>query len=53
MALRWAAAGFLETEKHYRRIMGYKQLWMLQALLAEPVVEENTKRKVAKKRRAG
>ena len=53
MALRWAAAGFLETEKHYRRIMGYKQLWMLQALLAEPVVEEKTKRKVAKKRRAG
>ena len=53
MALRWAAAGFLETEKHYRRIMGYKQLWMLQALLDEPVVEDNTMRKVAKKRRAG
>ncbi len=49
MALRWAAAGFLETEKHYRRIMGYKQLWMLRALLDEPLSEE----KIAKKRQAG
>jgi putative transposase len=24
MALRWAAAGFVETEKNYRRIMGYQ-----------------------------
>jgi hypothetical protein len=49
MALRWAAAGFLETEKHYRRIMGYKQLWILKALLDGPVSEES----IAKKRRAG
>jgi putative transposase len=49
MALRWAAAGFLETEKHYRRIMGYKQLWILGALLDEAV----SKKKIAKKRQAG
>ena len=49
MAVRWAAAGFVETEKHYRRIMGYKQLWMLKAFLDEPVVGQQ----VAKKRRAG
>jgi putative transposase len=49
MALRWAAAGFLETQKHYRRIMGYKQLWILKALLDDPAFEE----KIAKKRRAG
>jgi hypothetical protein len=24
MALRWAAAAFVETEKNYRRIMGYQ-----------------------------
>ena len=24
MVLRWAAAAYLETEKHFRRIMGYK-----------------------------
>ena len=33
MALRWAAAAYLETEKHFRRIMGHKQLWMLAAAL--------------------
>jgi putative transposase len=49
MALRWAAAGFLETEKHYRRIMGYQQLWILKALLEEPESEEM----IAQKRKAG
>jgi transposase-like protein len=35
MALRWAAVAFVETEKKYRRIMGYQQLWMLKAALDE------------------
>lgn len=41
MALRWAAASFLETEKNYRRIIGYDQLWMLKAHLDDhqPVAE--------------
>ena len=41
MALRWAAASFVETEKSYRRIIGYDQLWMLKAHLDdhEPVAE--------------
>jgi hypothetical protein len=26
MVLRWAAAAHLETEKHFRRIMGYRDL---------------------------
>lgn len=29
MVLRWAAAALLMTEKNFRRIMGYKDLWML------------------------
>jgi transposase-like protein len=33
MALRWAGAGFIETEKNFRRIMGYQQRWMLKAAL--------------------
>lgn len=33
MAVRWAAASLVETEKSYRRIMGHKQLWMLKAQL--------------------
>lgn len=41
MALRWAAASFVETEKSYRRIIGYDQLWILKAHLddLEPVAE--------------
>ena len=30
---RWAAAAFLDTEKSFRKIMGYKDLWMLDAIL--------------------
>ena len=37
MALRWAAASFIETEKSYRRIVGFDQLWMLKAHLDEEV----------------
>ncbi len=36
MALRWAAVAFDATSKGYRRIMGYKHLWMLKAALDEP-----------------
>jgi len=35
MVLRWAASAFVETEKHFQRISGYKQLWMLKAYLDE------------------
>ena len=35
MVLRWAAAALLETEKSFRKIMGYKDLWMLKAVLDE------------------
>lgn len=35
MVLRWLAAGYLETEKSFRRIMGYQHLWCLEAKLLE------------------
>jgi len=35
MALRWAAAAALETEKNLRKIMGHEHLWMLKAVLDE------------------
>ena len=35
MAVRWAAAPFLDAEKGYRRIMGYRDLWMFKAHLDE------------------
>lgn len=34
MALRWVAAGFLEAEKSFRRIIGVKDLWVLAVALA-------------------
>lgn len=34
MTLRYAAAGFLEAERGFRRIMGYKQILVLQYALA-------------------
>ena len=36
MVLRWAAAAWLETEKHFRKIMGHRDLWMLEAALTDP-----------------
>ena len=41
MVLRWAAATFVETEKSYRKIIGYDQFWMLKAQLDHlvPVAE--------------
>ena len=33
MALRWTASALLSIEKRMRRIMGYQQLWILEAAL--------------------
>ena len=35
MALRWAASALDSIEKRMRRIMGYQQLWVLEASLDE------------------
>ena len=35
MARRWMASAFLRTEKNFRRIMGYRELWSLEAILSE------------------
>jgi len=35
MARRWMASAFLRTEKNFRRIMGYRELWTLEAILNE------------------
>jgi transposase-like protein len=37
MVQRWAAASFLATEKNFRRIMGWKDLWQLEAILGRNV----------------
>ncbi len=33
MVLRWAASAFAATEANFRRILGYRDLWMLKAAL--------------------
>lgn len=33
MVLRWVAASYLDAEKNFRKIIGYRDLWMLDALL--------------------
>ncbi|MDE0395543.1 MAG: hypothetical protein OYK82_12285 [Gammaproteobacteria bacterium] len=35
MAIRWAATAFLEAEKCYWRIIGYRDLWMPKVHLVE------------------
>jgi transposase-like protein len=45
MVLRWAAAALVMTEQHFRKIMGYRDLWMLKAALGRN--EERSKEKVA------
>jgi putative transposase len=36
MVLRWTASAYLATEQHFKRIMGYKHLWMLKSYLDAP-----------------
>ena len=38
MVLRWAAAALLMTEQHFRKTMGYRDLWMLKAALDQKAV---------------
>jgi len=40
MVVRWAASGFLATEKNFRRMMGYADLWILAAALDRHVDRE-------------
>jgi hypothetical protein len=33
MVQRWVAVSLLDAEKSFRKIMGYRDLWMLDAIL--------------------
>lgn len=37
MVLRWAAYSFLKAEKKFRRVNGYRELWMLQSATLRPL----------------
>jgi transposase-like protein len=45
MVQRWMASAFLRTEKGFRRIMGYRELWTLEAILSE--LQDTTRQAVA------
>jgi putative transposase len=45
MVLRWLASAFLDAEKTFRRIQGYRDLWMLDAALGEPTEAKRDSRK--------
>jgi putative transposase len=45
MVIRWVAASLLDMEKRFRRIMGYQQLWILEAHLDEAVNDKKVARK--------
>ena len=40
MVVRWVAASLLDMEQRFKRIMGYQQLWMLEAELRDLAEEE-------------
>jgi transposase-like protein len=40
MVVRWVAASLLDMENSFKRVMGYQQLWMLDAKLKELAEEE-------------
>jgi len=43
MARRWVAAALLATERKLRRLRDYKDLWMLEAVLADSQEESAAK----------
>ena len=45
MVIRWVAASLLDMEERFKRIMGYQQLWMLEAKLKELNEESDIDRK--------
>ena len=47
MVERWAAASFLATEKNFRRIMGWKDLWQLETILGRKGSEPATSQQEA------
>jgi putative transposase len=41
MALRWTASGFMEAEKGFRRLQGYREMWVLAAALGRHVLDSS------------
>jgi hypothetical protein len=44
MVLRWVTVAFLATEKNFRGILSYRDLWMLKAKLENEVALDSKQR---------
>ena len=47
MALRWTAAGMLEAERQFRKIIGYRQLAKLAVAIERELAVATTPKEVA------
>jgi putative transposase len=47
MALRWTAAGMLEAEGQFRKVIGYRQLAKLAVAIEREIAISQTTREVA------
>ena len=47
MALRWIAAGMLEAEARFRKVIGYRQLAKLAVAIEGEIAISHTNREVA------
>jgi putative transposase len=52
MVLRWAASAFLNAEKRFRRVSGYRELWMLENALDALLIDHQPVAELAKESRA-
>ena len=52
MVLRWAASAFLNAESKFRRVSGYRELWMLENALKALLIDNQPVAELAKEERA-
>ena len=52
MVLRWAASSFLNAESKFRRVSGYRELWMLENALKSLLIEIQPVAELAKEEQA-
>jgi putative transposase len=52
MVLRWAASSFLNAEKKFRRVSGYRELWMLENVLKVLLIDNQPAAELAHEEKA-
>jgi hypothetical protein len=52
MVLRWAASAFLNAEQKFRRVSGFRELWMLENALKTLLMENQPMPELAREERA-